>query len=322
MSKSNKLLHMVILILASYIFILLFCMNFLYIPMTNLRNTDIQNINHILELDIQLKSAIEQENLFQPEKIKLQFDNSDLNNQVKLLSETINNLNQQLVELSKVQSTFQSSESNKVAYLTFDDGPSEITEKILDLLKINNIKATFFVVGRTDDYSKKMYKRIVTDGHTLALHTYSHNYAEIYSSEEAFLDDLNKLKSLIVTETGVSPKYIRFAGGSSNSISKEYSQGIMTKLTKDVLDNGYKYFDWNVSSGDASPTPCSSTVIVNNIFNSINDKSQLMILMHDSNGKQAVVDALPEIIEGLRKANFIFAAIDDNTVPIVHTVIN
>jgi len=290
--------------------------------MTNLRNTDIQNINHILELDIQLKSAIEQENLFQPEKIKLQFDNSDLNNQVKLLSETINNLNQQLVELSKVQSTFQSSESNKVAYLTFDDGPSEITEKILDLLKINNIKATFFVVGRTDDYSKKMYKRIVTDGHTLALHTYSHNYAEIYSSEEAFLDDLNKLKSLIVTETGVSPKYIRFAGGSSNSISKEYSQGIMTKLTKDVLDNGYKYFDWNVSSGDASPTPCSSTVIVNNIFNSINDKSQLMILMHDSNGKQAVVDALPEIIEGLRKANFIFAAIDDNTVPIVHTVIN
>lgn len=318
MHRTNKFLRLLSLILALFVFILYFCINFSYISTTYFSKSDIKTRNDILELNSQLKLVTDQKVQIDTEKNKLQTDYDALNSQFKILSDKANNLNQEPGQLKGPPY----SENNKVAYLTFDDGPSEITQKVLDFLKKNDIKATFFVIGRTDDFSKQMYKRIVSEGHTLALHTYSHTYAEIYTSEKAFFDDLNKLKSLLIAETGVSPKYMRFAGGSGNTTSKNYSIGIMTKLTKAVLDNGYKYFDWNVSSGDASPNPYPPNVIASNILNAINGKNELIVLMHDSSGKQAVLDALPEIIEGLKKANYRFAPIDDNTLPVVQAINN
>ncbi|MBO4461285.1 MAG: polysaccharide deacetylase family protein, partial [Lachnospiraceae bacterium] len=104
----------------------------------------------------------------------------------------------------------------KKVYLTFDDGPSHNTELILDILKEYNVKATFFVIGRNDEYSKSLYKRIVDEGHTIALHSYTHRYSSIYASLDAYKEDLQKISDLVYDATGVRSKFIRFPGGSSN----------------------------------------------------------------------------------------------------------
>lgn len=141
-----------------------------------------------------------------------------------------------------------SSDKKGVIYLTFDDGPSNITSKVLDILKEEEVKTTFFV---TNNGSDNLIKRIVNEGHTIALHTASHNYSQVYSSIEAYFEDLNIVHDRVLRLTGIDSKYIRFPGGSSNTVSKNYSKGIMTSLSYEVLNQGYRYFDWNVSSGDA-----------------------------------------------------------------------
>lgn len=138
--------------------------------------------------------------------------------------------------------------SDITVYLTFDDGPSKNTPEILSLLQKYGIGATFFVInGKYNSYMKD----IVNGGSAIALHSYSHKYPKIYSSEKAFLDDLEKIHDLVKTETGVDTKIIRFPGGSSNTISRKYCKGIMTNLVKDTEEAGYIYFDWNCDNGDA-----------------------------------------------------------------------
>ncbi|WP_288162231.1 polysaccharide deacetylase family protein [Dubosiella newyorkensis] len=139
----------------------------------------------------------------------------------------------------------------KVVYLTFDDGPSENTAKILDILDKYNAKATFFVTGNHPEYNKYM-KRAAKEGHTIGLHTYTHNYSQLYSSEEAYFDDLQQISDMVEDVTGKKSKVIRFPGGSSNMISANYVDGLMTTLTQKVQEQGYQYFDWNVDSTDAS----------------------------------------------------------------------
>lgn len=139
----------------------------------------------------------------------------------------------------------------KVVYLTLDDGPSDLTEKFLDLFDQLNVKATFFVTAQDPNHYYLMheaYKR----GHTIALHSYSHNYDEIYASEEAFYDDLEKLEKLVEEQIGYVPCFFRFPGGSSNTISEDYSKGIMSKLTKGMNERGYQYWDWNLDTGDGA----------------------------------------------------------------------
>lgn len=129
--------------------------------------------------------------------------------------------------IKKIGSEHQSDE--KVVYLTFDDGPSENTQKIMDILARYNVKATFFVTGRNQKYNyliKDAYKA----GHTIALHTYSHDYQTVYSSVDNYFDDLNKVGQMVKKEIGFVPHYIRFPGGSSNTISRKYCQGIMWRL--------------------------------------------------------------------------------------------
>ena len=108
---------------------------------------------------------------------------------------------------------------DKRIYLTFDDGPSRNTDKILDILKEYDVKATFFVVGKTDEESVRAYQRIVAEGHTLAMHSYSHKYSEIYASKESFEQDLRQLQEYLYQITGVWPRFYRFPGGSSNTVS-------------------------------------------------------------------------------------------------------
>ena len=205
--------------------------------------------------------------------------------------------------------------SGKKIYLTFDDGPSSNTDQILDILKDYDVKATFFVVGKTDERSVKAYQRIVKEGHTLAMHSYSHRYDEIYESKEAFARDLNSLQEYLYETTGVWPRIYRFPGGSSNTVSKVDMQELIEYLT----DIGITYFDWNVASGDAVSRTLPAETIVNNCLSGIEKQKESVILMHDASNKGTTIEALPQIIEAIQEqGDAELLPITDETVPVQH----
>ncbi len=192
----------------------------------------------------------------------------------------------------------------KVCYLTFDDGPSDNTLKILDVLARYNVKATFFVTNHK--YSKIEYvPQIYAAGHTVGLHTQSHEYSQVYSSVDGYFADLNAISAKVLELTGVESKVIRFPGGGSNKVSRNYYKGIMSILTRQVTEMGYTYFDWNVDSGDASGS-LSASKIAQNVLQGAKNKTSICVLMHDAVGKSTTVDALPAIIEGLMAQGYYF----------------
>ena len=210
--------------------------------------------------------------------------------------------------------------SAKVCYLTFDDGPSNNTLRILEILRQYNIKATFFVVN---DHAILDYVRnIHAEGHAIGLHSYTHDYAKIYSSTDAYFQDLNQLSEAVKNLTGIVPNIIRFPGGGSNTVSKQYCRGIMSQLAKMTAEKGYYYFDWNVSSGDANKNGLSYTQILNNVLKGAKGKKNACVLMHDSATKTTTVDALPYIIEGLIEQGYSFASLSSEAPVFKHGIAN
>lgn len=208
-------------------------------------------------------------------------------------------------------------EGQKKIYLTFDDGPSSNTDEILDILKAYDVKATFFVVGKTDEASRKAYRRIVEEGHTLGMHSYSHSYEDIYDSEEDFQDDMKKLQEYLYELTGVWPRFYRFPGGSSNTVSNIDMQ----KLADWLTDQGVTYFDWNVASGDAVSRELPAETLLANCLAGIRNQQSCVVLMHDAANKDTTVEALPEIISEIRlQEDAVFLPITDDTVPVQHTI--
>lgn len=203
-------------------------------------------------------------------------------------------------------------------YLTFDDGPSNNTSKILDILKQEDIKATFFLVNFNSSYNP-VVKRIYDEGHSIGIHSYTHNYKLIYSSVSAYFDDLNKMNDKIKTITGSDTKLLRFPGGSSNTISS-FNKGIMTTLVKEVTNAGYHYFDWNVDSSDAWSARNSNDVY-NNVINNLK-KGINIVLMHDLSSNEKTVNVLEKIIKDAKEKGYIFANITMNTKEIHHGINN
>lgn len=209
--------------------------------------------------------------------------------------------------------------SAKTIYLTFDDGPSARTPEVLRILADNGVKATFFVKNG-GKYNRYM-QDIVAQGHTIALHTYSHDYASIYSSDEAYLNDLQQISDLVYDQTGVRTKIMRFPGGASNTKSRKYCSGIMTRMTQKVTEMGYQYYDWNLSSGDANGGKVPAATIINNC-RQVPRSNSVIVLMHDAGDKKTTVEALPEVIAYYKSAGCTFAAIDSNTPPVHQKVAN
>ncbi len=204
-------------------------------------------------------------------------------------------------------------------YLTFDDGPSlDITPKILDLLKKHNIKATFFVINRNSN-TDYLIKRAYNEGHTIGLHTSSHNYSKIYANETAYFNDLANIENKVIKITGTSSKIIRFPGGSSNTVSRNYNKGIMTRLTKQVTEKGYIYQDWNVGTGDSSHQ--NSTKICNAAKTYLSSGTNI-ILMHDFSGNNGTYEALKCIIEYGLDRGYSFSNITSFTKQIHHRIGN
>lgn len=198
-------------------------------------------------------------------------------------------------------------------YLTFDDGPGPNTDKILDILEQYGVKATFFVVGK-EGYAEQ-YRRIVEEGHTLGMHSYSHKYNEIYASLDAYKNDLNKLHDFLYELTGEDCNIVRFPGGSSNTISNVDMRELISYLNEENI----VYYDWNVSSGDATGNYKNADRIAENVLENIEKYNNAVILFHDAAGKDSTVEALPIIIEKiLESSDTVILPISSDTVKIQH----
>lgn len=197
-------------------------------------------------------------------------------------------------KMSEAENAESDTAAHKV-YLTFDDGPSSNTNAILDILDAYEVKATFFIVGTSAEKDAEALNRIVEEGHTLGMHSYSHKYAEIYSGVDDFAADFQAIRSLLYDMTGVTSQLYRFPGGSSNAVSNMDIQDCISYLQ----DQDVVYFDWNVSSGDAQSKMLSADEIVKNCTTGIENKSSSVILLHDTASKKSTVEALPRVIEAI-----------------------
>ncbi len=203
----------------------------------------------------------------------------------------------------------------KVIYLTFDDGPSDHTPKLLQILEKYNVKVTFFVVGNS---RLEYLDDIAAGGHSIGIHTDSHVYSEIYASEDAFFKDFYAIRDKIKKYSGISTTLTRFPGGSSNVESRKFCPGIMTKLTQAVPAQGFQYFDWNVDSNDAGGAKTAEEVYAN-VIAGIRDSRPNIVLQHDIHAYS--VDAVEKIIQWGLANGYCFLPLEP-TSPNAHHPVN
>lgn len=302
-----------------------------------------------------IAQKVEQVNAVEQENAKLSQENEQLNKKVEELTEKLNakegenaqlqqkvneqqaQLDSKAAEIAKIQSQLEKAKKslvknsnlkkpgdnksgNKVCYLTFDDGPSAATPKLLKQLDALGVKATFFVVNTPylDDYLDDIYNA----GHAIALHCYSHEWKNVYASPDAYYRDLQAIDDLVYKYIGVRTKLIRFPGGSNNTVSKKYCTGIMTEVAAGVQIRGYRYFDWNVNSGDASGIKYSAKQIASNVVKSAKNKGDICVLMHDAKSKKTTVDALPSMVEQLLAMGYRFEVLTETSPEFYHKIAN
>ena len=210
-------------------------------------------------------------------------------------------------------------EASKRVYLTFDDGPSVHTNEILDILKKYGIKATFFNIAVNNDDLKAAEKRAYDEGHTLAIHSVSHDYEKVYDSFDAWKADVLGEQENIKNNTGITTKYYRFPGGTSNSKGAKYGTDI-SQCVNWLDENGYLFFDWNVDSKDADGQVYTADQLASNVIEAVRDSSgeDFIVLMHDAKPKTTTVEALPKVIETLKSEGYTFCQITDNTTQLHH----
>ena len=213
--------------------------------------------------------------------------------------------------------------NGKVVYLTFDDGPSaNITSSVLNTLAKYNAKATFFLIGAHLDENANLVQRMVNEGHTVALHSNTHTYGQIYQSSDAFWQDIQTLSSRVESITGQIPNILRFPGGSSNTVSKKYCPGVMSQLVKQSAEKGYVYFDWNGAVGDATNKKMTANEMAQNCFDAMNKNSTPVILLHDAGDKKTTAEALEIILEKGIEQGYVFKGLTQDTPPVHHRTAN
>ena len=206
-------------------------------------------------------------------------------------------------------------QAGKKAYITFDDGPSKVTPDILDTLKALDVKATFFVIGATQERDINTLKRMHEEGHAIGIHSYSHKYNQIYRSVEDYLDDFNEIENWIFEITGEHTQIFRFPGGSNNATAKK---GIMTSIATEMTRRGYVYYDWNVIAHDDRKTVYSADRLFENVKSSSKGKlnRDLILLFHDNATRKTTVEVLPRVIAYLKENGYDFEKITPATTPI------
>ncbi|MBQ4536707.1 MAG: polysaccharide deacetylase [Lachnospiraceae bacterium] len=292
--RVNRLKRWIIGILITSILIPNICVVLLFCKVTSLNGT-------LSELSARM------------EQLQLQLEEKSMQEQENILNDSV-----APVSADGVAQSDEGQASVDVAhkvYLTFDDGPGIYTNEILDILAEYDVKATFFVNGKEDTEAKESLKRIVEEGHSLGMHSYSHEYTEIYESAEDFEADLEKIQAYIYDNTGIRSDIYRFPGGSSNTISETD----MRELAECLEEKNITFFDWNISSGDGTSKPLTIEMLVENSTKDISRFHTSIVLMHDAAEKHTTVEALPHIIETIQAMeNTVILPITEDTVPIQH----
>lgn len=210
---------------------------------------------------------------------------------------------------------YPESEGARKAYLTFDDGCSEQTDRILDILAQYGVKATFFVTKQDGEENAARYRRIVAEGHSIGLHSVSHNYKTVYASLESYISDVEGIRQFVLDTTGVDSYLYRFPGGSSNTVSQFPVEDCIRYLKQ----NGYRYYDWNIDTSDAVNHRMTAQELAGKALGPAIDKyHNCVILMHDSGSQTTTVEALPYIIEGLQSRGMEILPITENTPLVQH----
>lgn len=194
----------------------------------------------------------------------------------------------------------------KVCCLTFDDGPSPNTDRVLEILDQYGVKGTFFIVGSaaTSAAGQERMRQITAAGHTLGMHSWSHDYKKLYASVDAFLEEFNSLYQHIYEVTGAYPSVYRFPGGSLNG----YDRGVYQEIIAEMTRRGFVYFDWNASAQDATVTPRPAGDIAADCLKGVG-RDLVVVLCHDSGARGTTVAALSAIIEGYQAAGYTFSAL-------------
>ena len=233
----------------------------------------------------------------------------------KQLDEMERELKKKEAELQKqAEATTDHSDKPNV-YLTFDDGPSENTDHILDSLEEYNVRATFFCLAKEGKENTARYKRIVEEGHTLAMHSYSHNYQTIYANLDAFKEDVLKISDFLYEATGIRPEYYRFPGGSSNTVSKVSMKKCIRYINKKKLT----YFDWNAQNDDATGKTYTASQLVSHAMEGVGKAGDnVVLLMHDEKTKAATAESIPKLIQTLKDAGYDILPITEKTPPVQH----
>lgn len=209
-------------------------------------------------------------------------------------------------------------DGTKVVYLTFDDGPSQLTEALLDMLDQCGVKATFFDVGIRIEQYPDLAAETVNRGHAVGIHSYDHDYSHVYGSLESFADSTLKAQAALENAAGVTSYLYRFPGGSSNLGHQKVGSLSMTVCTEWLTNNGFTYDDWNVSSGDASGTPYTADEIADMVIQGVGDKDTAVVLMHNIEGKEATIAALPRIVQTLQEKGYTFGTLRPGGVTVHH----
>ena len=194
----------------------------------------------------------------------------------------------------------------KQVYLTFDDGPTQaITPQILDILKEEQVPATFFVLGSRVELNPDLVKRAFEEGHYIANHGYSHTYSQIYASTQSVIDEYNATEKAIQDAIGISEYHsylFRFPGGSSGG---KYHD-IKAEAKQILANNGIASTNWNCLNGDAEAVGRTEQELLTRLYQSQEDNTSLIILMHDAYDKQATVNTLREVVQHYKAEGYVF----------------
>lgn len=259
--------------------------------------------------DITHKVSVEGEVIwYRPGSYPVTYTVTDNNNHTTTVTRNV-----QVLAAPRIQG-FQ--DQGKVIYLTFDDGPGPHTPRLLDILDAYGAKATFFVVENEDI---DLIGEIVDRGHSIGIHCCSHEYEEVYASVEAYFADLFRMQDIIYEKTGVKTTLLRFPGGSSNTVSRRISPGLMTILSEAVQDAGFQYFDWNVDSGDAGGVKKARQVAWN-VINGVSKNEVSIVLQHDIH--EYSVEAVEEILRWGMGNGYLFLPLEPHSPAIRHQVVN
>lgn len=237
------------------------------------------------------------------ESIKLMSDESSVNIALDQRRDEV--MAQRIEQEKEKRAEIEANKDKKIAYLTFDDGPSSnVTPVILDVLKEKDVKATFFVIGEKAEEYPNLVKRANNEGHALANHSYTHNYDKVYASTDSFIEEMRKTEQVLKNILGEDyvTKVIRFPGGSHGEKKEAFR--------KAALDNGYKYYDWNALNGDAEGNGFTKEQLLARLKETTQGQAELVVLMHDMGAKQTTAESLPEIIDYLRAEGYEFGILE------------